>query len=331
LDYPQIGADQYGFYISANEFDSATQLNFIDSAIFAISKADLAAGVTSPTIYRFSVPDLTGYEFAVQPASTPAGASNLVANGGVEYLASTLGTYSGSAVSIWAITNTSSLSTKTPSPQLSRIVVPTTLTYSIPNSATQKTGPIPYGVTQGYGEAYIDGGDTRVQSLVYSGGRLYVTFATGALDSHGTSVVGGAYVILSPTLRSNILNASVLQQDVLVVPGNNLLRPAVAVNAQGQGSITATLVGSDYFPSAAFVPVSVFVTPTIVRLAAAGLAPEDGFTGYEGSPARWGDFATAVVAADGTVWSSVEYIGHVTTTTPPPPANWDTFIMQTQP
>src|SRR5690348_18076863 len=38
LDYPQIGADQYGFYISANEFSSFFG-SFNDSTIIAISKA----------------------------------------------------------------------------------------------------------------------------------------------------------------------------------------------------------------------------------------------------------------------------------------------------
>ena len=247
LDYPQIGADAYGFYISANEFDSATQLDLVDSSILAISKAALAAGVSSPPMYRFAVPDVTGYEFAVQPASTPPAASNFVASGGVEYLASTVDGFSGNTVSIWAINNTSSLSTKTPSLQLTRVVIPVALTYSIPESAVQKIGPIPDGASQGFGEASIDGGDTRVQALVYSGGRLYLTFATGTVDASGMSLVGGAYLVLSPTFRSNILHASVLQQDVLFVPGNNLLRPAVAVNAQGQGSITATLVGAGLF------------------------------------------------------------------------------------
>ena len=43
LDYPQIGSDQYGFYISANEYDT-TYLGLVDVAILAISKTALGAG-----------------------------------------------------------------------------------------------------------------------------------------------------------------------------------------------------------------------------------------------------------------------------------------------
>ena len=39
-DYPQIGSDQYGFYISANEYNTSSQ-TFVSSIILAISKTAL--------------------------------------------------------------------------------------------------------------------------------------------------------------------------------------------------------------------------------------------------------------------------------------------------
>ena len=58
-DYPQIGADAYGFYISVNEFTTTTQ-NFVDSAIFSISKSSLASSSPTPVMTRVILPFTTG-------------------------------------------------------------------------------------------------------------------------------------------------------------------------------------------------------------------------------------------------------------------------------
>ena len=113
--------------------------------IYAISKSSLAAGAATPIAYKFPLPFLSGYEFAVQSATTPPGASYFIASGGIEYFASTVGSFSsGNSVSIWAMTNTSSLATGSPAPQLMRISVPT-LTYVWPDFATQPEGSRPNG------------------------------------------------------------------------------------------------------------------------------------------------------------------------------------------
>ncbi|MDQ6662954.1 MAG: hypothetical protein M3Z23_01005, partial [Acidobacteriota bacterium] len=133
-DYPQIGADRYGIYIAANEYDTAFN-NFIDATILSISKASIAAGVHSPTAYKFTLPRNTGYEFAIQPAQTPPGASYFLANGGVEYLVSSQATLlPDSNLSLWAISNTSSLGTSTPNLALQQTIVPS-LAYSSPDVA----------------------------------------------------------------------------------------------------------------------------------------------------------------------------------------------------
>src|SRR5271165_2271657 len=59
-DYPQIGADQYGIYISANEYDMTPK--FVDATVIAISKASLAAGALTPTTYKLVIPFTSGYE-----------------------------------------------------------------------------------------------------------------------------------------------------------------------------------------------------------------------------------------------------------------------------
>jgi hypothetical protein len=85
-DYLQVGSDHYGFFISADEYSVLGDPNFPNfngALIFAISKADLAAGVATPKASEFIIPSSSGFEFAIQPAATPPGASPDLASGGV--------------------------------------------------------------------------------------------------------------------------------------------------------------------------------------------------------------------------------------------------------
>jgi hypothetical protein len=334
-DFPQVGADQFGFYVSANEFSSAYS-NFVDSSILAISKAALGAGASAPETVRILVPFNTGYEFAIQPASTPPGASYFVGNGGMEYFVSSQAEFlPDSNLSVWALSNTGSLGTTNPNIVLTQAIVPA-LSYSTPNVATQRPGPLPYGSSLSPPGLLplLDGGDTRILSACYAGGRLYATLATRVFDENNHVLVGGAYVILSPTSRGGVLSASVLGQGYLMASNNHVLRPAVGVNAQGRGAIVFTLVGPDYYPSAAFVPLTGFSVSPPIQIAGAGALPEDGFTGYPNAGfqavgiARWGDYSAAVAAADGSIWMGTEYIPDAPRT---PFANWGTFLFKYTP
>lgn len=337
-DYPQIGADQHGFYISTVEYSLDSNGNHsqfpLGATILAVSKVSLASGAPLPTAYKFVLASQTGFEFAIQPATTPPGASYFLANGGLEYFISSTAT-GDSNLAVWAMSNTSSLATANPNPALTRVTLPT-LSYSPPGDAIQPSGPLPYGSSlrpPGV-VALLEGSDSRVQSLVYSGGRLYVTLGTQVIDEAGRVLAGGAYVIFSPTFRAGALSASIVRQDYLLVSNNNLLRPAIGVNSQGRGAIVFTLVGRDYYPSAAFVPVDTFSTGSTVQIAGRGVLPEDGFTGYpnQGFPsqgaARWGDYSAAVADSSGSIWMATEYIPNAPRTEF---ANWGTFLIMYTP
>jgi hypothetical protein len=335
-DYPQIGADQYGLHIAWNEYN-APSLQFLDAAILTLSKAAFASGASAPTAVLFTVPYVTGFEFAIQPSTTPPGAANFLANGGVEYFVSSSHMFGMvSQVALWAMYNTSAIGTLGPTAPppitLTQIRV-STLPYEVPDVAQQRPGLTPLGTSLGNPLEFLDGGDPRVQSLSYAGGSLYLTLATGVNDQNGNWVVGGAYIVLSPTFRGGVLSAKVLNQGYLLVNNNHLLRPEIAVNAQGVGAIAVTLVGVNWYPSAALIPFAgATSTPTTIQVAAAGTLPEDGFTGYvaEGGDgvARWGDYNSATVANDGTIWMAVEYIGTYPRTVA---ANWNTFVIHVQP
>jgi hypothetical protein len=331
-DYLQIGADQYGIHISANEFTSwvsnVNSSSFIDATIVSISKSSLASGAPTPTAARFTLP-YNNYEFAIQPATTPPGAAFYTAVGGLEYFVSSSGSFD-SNLSVWAMTNTASLATGIPNLSLAQAIVPT-LTYFSPDPVNQLSGPIPYGNSLGQPLEFIDGNDTRVLSVSYALGRLYATVATKVRDENNKILVGGAYFILSPSFRNGVLNASVLRNGYLLVKGNHLLRPSVAVNSQGRGAISFTLVGAGYYPTAAFVPIDTFSTGTAIQLTANGLFPEDGFSGYDGGQvARWGDYSTAVAGSDGKIWMGMQYIP-VMTNFPTQLANWGTYLTRYTP
>jgi hypothetical protein len=345
-DYPQIGSDQFGFYISADEYDT-TYLAPVDATILAISKAALSIGGAAPTVYRFTLSRTLGYEFAIQPATTPPSASNLLASGGVEYFVSSQATYAvDSNLAIWALSNTASLQGQSTSLLLTQTTVPLTLggnelSYAYPDIATQPPGALPLGSTIESPPQlpFLDGGpDSRVQSVSYAGGRLFVTLPSQVLDDLGNGVVGAIYAVLSPTFRGNILAASVVKQGYLSVRGNHILRPALSVDAMGRGAIAFTLSGPNYYPSAALaafattIPNTGIIDPTppaAVVVAGAGSLPEDGFTAYPPEPtapvARWGDYSTAVTSTDGSIWMVTEYIPNGPRTQY---ANWGTYISQ---
>jgi hypothetical protein len=156
-----------------------------------------------------------------------------------------------------------------------------------------------------------------------------VAFAASVVDGNGNSLVGGVYMLLSPTFRSGTLAAAILDQGYLVTTGESLLRTAWAVNSQGAGAIAATLVGHDSYPSAAYIPADASsplgtVGVGTIQIAAAGLFPEDGFSAEADGIARWGDDSAAVAAGDGSIWLASEYIPGVRT----PYANWGTFVAQ---
>jgi len=96
--------------------------------------------------------------------------------------------------------------------------------------------------------------------------------------------------------------------------------------------MTFTLVGPDYFPSAAYARLDVANGDGDVHIAAPGAGPEDGFSGYQAfgwnRVARWGDYSAAVADENGSIWIATEYIPALPRTAL---ANWGTFVGQVSP
>src|SRR5207302_3054500 len=116
--------------------------------------------------------------------------------------------------------------------------------------------------------------------------------------------------VVNPSARRG---PALVNQGYLAVSQNNVDYPAIAVTPQGKGVMAFTLVGRDFFPSAAFASIDAGGVGA-VQVAAQGVGPADGFSGtavfnFPNPPRpRWGDYGMAVFDS-GNVWLASEYIG----------------------
>jgi hypothetical protein len=367
-DYPHIGADASGFYITTNEFALFGPGFFYGAQIYALSKHALASLAASVPVVLIDTIDLAP-GFTVWPAQS-VGTNYDSDNGGTEFLLSSLAVFFDSGESnqllVWSLTNTNSLDTASPTLGLD-IKVLDTLTYSVPPSSNQKAGNTPLGdcvaglaplptcwaVIAGASSSFnnfrpydLDSNDSRMQQVYYANGKLWSALDTGVniagdVDGSGNQITraGIAYFVFNPN------SGVIFQQGIVGLKGNNLNYPAVGVTASGRGVIAFTLVGNDNYPSAAYVPLDAKVGAGDIRVAAAGVGPADGFTGYfplvSRVRPRWGDYGAA--ATDGnTIWFASEYIGQTCTYlayiadptcggTRGALGNWDTRITQVKP
>jgi len=337
-DYPHIGADASGIYLTTNEFPFAGGFN--SAQIYALSKKDLINGAAQLTLVQIDTIDhlLDGNPgFTVWPAVSPKGDFSS-ANRGTEYLLSSVAVFNDDGtdhrVRVWAIGNTVSLDTNHPDVTLTTTAV-NVRRYGVPPPATQKDGPTPladclndttlvtpFGVgcwnvffdTQpAHTDAPkpVDTNDSRMQQVFFTGGRIY-----GALDTvvhvGGQDLAGIAYYAIVPWSFPGSLFAQPVVDGKVAVAGNHVTYPAIASFPSGRGAIAFTLVGPDHYPSAAYVLFDANGNHGPVTIAAAGKGPEDGFSGYEvlgfGPTARWGDYGAASIDGDD-LWIASEYIG----------------------
>ena len=139
-DQPLIGADQNGFYVTTNEF-SILGPEFNGAQIYAISKTALESNTAPAAIHIPGGQLAESISYSVQPAITPPNGTYESANGGTEYFVSALdftGTLD-NRVAVWALTNTSSLNTASPSLTLSNVVIPSEV-YGLPAGIATKAG-----------------------------------------------------------------------------------------------------------------------------------------------------------------------------------------------
>ncbi len=369
-DYPHLGADANGLYITTNEY-SLFGNDFHGAQIYAFDKFALAGAAATLNVTQFDTNGLDNGNsgFTIWPATAPAGL-NSSANGGTEYFMSSnaadeahgngvaVGPRRSTQLLVWKLTHTSTLTNATPSLSLSHNTLAVGL-YVVPARSEQKVGDTPMidclnmhscatNFLLGFPDPFapeheypVDSNDTRMQQVVFANGKLWGALDT-AVNSSANTRAGIEWFVVDPSG-----NGSVVNQGYLAVSQNNVIYPAIAVRPDGKGVMAFTLVGRNFYPSAAFASITANGVGT-VQLAAAGAGPADGFSGTAvfnaPNPARprWGDYGAAVVDGNN-IWIASEYIGQTCNLaqylatgascggTRTALANWDTRISEVNP
>jgi hypothetical protein len=345
-DFPHIGTDNNGVYLTTNEysfFGDGTNggAAYTGSQIYAFSKSQLVAGAASPTMVSFENPVLGPFRsFTVWPAVSPAGQASRASGGTEFFLSSTLGdgsetgntAASENRIGVWAITNTSSIDSVAPNLRLSNQLIEAD-TYVLPPKATQKAGPTPLreclndtagALTGGTpcGTALfgfppanppeplsqLDSSDTRMNQVLYANGRLWGSLGTGVQVDDETRA-GVLWVKVKPSVRRGVLRgAEVTRSGYVALSGNDVTYPALGLAGSGKVVMASTVTGNDHYPSAAYTVLS-DEEPT-VNIISEGVGPQDGFSATQslgGGRSRWGDYGAA--AMDGnTLWLASETI-----------------------
>jgi len=347
-DYPHIGGDRHGVYVSTNEYDLFGP-SYSGGQIYAFSKAQLAAHPLSINVTLVDDITVDGFRgFTVWPAISNAGDYDN-SKGGTEYFLSTIagdgfetGNPTGTArrIGLWALTNTSSLNSPSPNLGLTSRHV-NSQAYVFPPNADQKAGdfplgqcindttiPTPFGPgcwrlffsTEPAHDEVIstpDSLDSRMQQVWYRQGMLWGSSGT-AVNVGGELKAGIAWFAVSPKINgAGKVEGQVKQQGYLALANNNLTMPAIAMAPNGKGAIAFSILGEDYYPSAGYATIDASGVVGPIHVAAAGLGPTDGFTSYKafvGDPprTRWGDYGAAVTDGN-SVWIASEYIGQTCT------------------
>jgi hypothetical protein len=156
-DYPHIGADANGFYITTNAYPWCCN-GFSGAQIYAFSKAQLAAGAASVTMQHIDTSGMvnapsdagsTQPGFTLWPAQSPGTSQFNLANNGTEYLLSSnaadeaqkpvsgaAGTRTSNQLIVWTLTNTASLNAATPAVGISNRIL-TVGQYGVPPKQQQ--------------------------------------------------------------------------------------------------------------------------------------------------------------------------------------------------
>ncbi|MCU1332520.1 MAG: hypothetical protein JWM08_1512 [Candidatus Angelobacter sp.] len=352
-DYPHIGMDKNGLFITTNEFELFSPGRFKGAQIYAVSKKGLVSGGTT-NVVQFDTAGLApalpyGLPGFTVWASLSPGREFRDDDHGNEFALSSLAVFSNTGafnqLVLWSLSNTRSLDAPTPSVVLNAGLVDTQ-DYAVPPSSAQRPGDFPLGqcladgafqvtpTLKGCWRFFVGAGgpfseflhnlpsnDSRMQQVSFTDGKLYAALDT-AVSVNGKNLAGAAFFVIKPKLQNGNVTGQVVNEGVVAVDSNNVTYPAVGVTEDGHGVIAFTVLGPDNFPSAGYVSLDAKSGAGPVHIAAAGAGPSDDFADYPelaGTPRpRWGDYGAAAVDGN-TIWIASEYIGQT--------CNLNTFVL----
>jgi hypothetical protein len=342
-DQPLLGASKDGVFIDTNELQDNPGNVFNGVQMYALGRTSLESSTSTVGFVHLDVgPVPTGDAnlplwASIQPSTAldPGSGTELFMSGGPDDILNHPASLD-NRIAVWSLTGTGSLDSAVPSLALRHVVL-SSQPYGLPlnTGATQKTGPTPLRdlLNSQFNDndplEAINGNDSRMRSQVTDlNGILYGALNTTVTSQKGPPRIGIAYFVVGAIGTPLGIAAAIVHQGYVAADGENVLFPSIAVNKAGLGTMSFTLSGPDFFPSAAYLRFDLVQPVGPIQVAGAGAAPEDGFSGYnffqEPVPgvARWGDYSAAVFA-DGAIWMADEFI-------PGTPrsllADWGTFI-----
>ena len=320
-DFPHIGADRFGIYLTTNEFPFFAA-GFHGAQVYAISKQALVQAASVIDVFQFDTGDptfksATGFPgFAVIPAYSSLN-NNLSGEEkeGTEYLLSSTAVFTNSGVDtqvqLWAFTDTNNLASGK-APLFLNTSVPTEA-YGIPNAARQPgVGTDGVGKKPGGGDidwplgqclndptcapnliggpdpfkeviSFLDGDDSRMKQVYFADGKLWGALGTGiSFGGNFPASDGVAYFIINPKATEATLSGKVVNQGYVATPNADLTYPTFGVTSDGKAIITFTLTGPDNFPSLAYTHIDQQRGAGDIHIAQHGIGAQDGFTGYFG-------------------------------------------------
>jgi hypothetical protein len=332
-DYPHIGADANGIYLTTNEF-AVFGAGFFGAQVYGIGNNLLTGGTGSVVLFNTLGAGPDGAGFTVWPAQSPGNQFD-TDNAGTEFFLSSNAVFSDDGTSknilVWSMTNTASLNTASPAPALSLSTVAVD-TYAVPPLARQPAGNRPLSqciadtvifpncnvlvagiashnnATFGPPNGKLNANDSRMQQVAFANGKLWGALDT-AVNVGGQNRAGIAFFVINPNSKKIVI------QGQAGIANTDLTYPAVGVTPSGRGVIAFTLTGDNNFPTAALAGLDAIAGMGSVQEAAAGVGAWDGFTSYvifgSGRP-RWGDYGAAAVDGNN-IWVASEYIAQTCT------------------
>ena len=297
-DYPHIGADANGIYLTTNEYAFAPNFIFMGAQIYAFSKAALAAGAATVGVTQFDTrhSGVGGHPgFTVWPAQSP-GTQFDSDNGGTDFFMSsdaadeaqcnsgvncTPGTGTSTDLLVWSLTNTSSLNSVSPALNLSNKVL-TVGQYAIPPKQQQPGSGLAPTTAAPQGFCINDTTTVTIAGVgcwrLLFGAQPAHNEVISSPDSNDTRMqqvmyangkVWGALdtaLTVDSTNRAGIEwfivnpNAGkIVMNGYLGAAGHDFTYPAIGVTTSGRGLMAFTDTGDTTNPTAAYAPIDAIV------------------------------------------------------------------------
>lgn len=280
FDFPHAGIGEEAIFMGANLFSGG----FVRSDVWAIDKTAAYAGDDPlPTPVLQTIGGDTP-----QPMHAQGSPQGTWPSGNTHYLM-TDNVFNGTSYGVWSWTDPFGANTLS---QVGSIDL---------NSFTGVTAGQTLNFPQAGSGAVLQGNDFRCQDAEYRNGSVWMAHSMSCNPGGGT-VNCVRWAEVDPT------DASIVQAGVIASDGEFRQFPNLAVNDSGDMILGYTKGSDAMFPSVYVAGRLGTDPPNTLRPEVEVKAGEIPYTGFDGSPHRWGDYTEACHDPDGqTLWYVADY------------------------